>query len=260
MPSARFALAVILALSTSGLPRPDPAGANGWSSESVYFPAFPERITLGLAVDFNRGDFETDRTSDTASLTPLVRLESDNVIVRAALPLFRLDGPIEAGFSGPDETEYGVGDLTLSAAYTVYPLFDGMPFVDFVCQFKFPTAHEDFGTGAFDSTLLVSALKPLHRDVYAFVDFGIRLRGGGQYRDTLLTAFGVGAQGRTGIGIWLVYDWREAPFDDIGDEHELTPFLSIPIGNHLRLDPYVLVGLSAASPDWGVGNVISWTF
>lgn len=256
MSTGRLRLAALLCLGLASAPE---ASAANWRDAFVA-PQLPTQLTLGVGFDFNRGDYETNETSDTASITPLLRLESDNVVLRASLPLFRLEGPIEAGFDPPDETEYGVGDLTVGLAYTVYPLFENTPFFDLTCRVKVPTANADFGTGKADVTLLVSALQSVTSKLSVFADFGVRLRGGNLYHDTLLASLGSGVQWQNGIGTWIAYDWRESPLDGRGDEHELTPFLSIPFGEHLRIDPYALIGLAKASPDWGVGTVLSWKF
>ncbi|MCP5045240.1 MAG: hypothetical protein GY944_29790, partial [bacterium] len=168
--------ALLLVVATAGR-----ASADWKLSDSVFPPEAPTQVTVGLGLDFNRGRFETEQTSKTASLTPLIRFESDNVAVRASLPLFRLEGPLEAGLDPPKGTEYGVGDLNMEIGYTVYPLIEGTPFFDFICRVKFPTADKDFGTGEFDVTLLTSAVQTIYRDFSAFADLGVRLRGGGAY-------------------------------------------------------------------------------
>lgn len=216
--------------------------------------------TAGVAFDYNEGKYGASRKSTTASMTPFVRLEWDKVVIRSSLPLFRLEGPFNPIDEDLTETDLGVGDLTASVSYTFYPPAAGLPFVDAVMKLKFPTATKNFGTEKFDVTLQLNAVHSITNRIAVFADFGYRFRGGAVYHDTMLASVGGGIQSPGGIGIWLAYDWRESPFDGRGDEHELVQFLSIPIGEHLRFDPYLVVGLSDASPDWGLGSVISWTF
>jgi len=233
-----------------------------WTFEPAHLiPEWPDRKAVGLAFDFNRGEFESDERSDTLSLQPALRLESDNVMLRASLPFYRLEGPIEAGIDPPRETEWGVGDLTLDLAYTVYPIVRGGPFFDLLTRFKIPTADDLFGTGKFDVSFVASLYQPLGLGFAAIGDLGVRLRGGDLYRDTLLGAFILGKQFENGPGVWLAYDWRESPLPEVRrDEHELTPFLSFPVGGSSSIEPYGLIGLSPGSPDWGVGCSMWWRF
>lgn len=227
--------------------------------EPTLFESLVDRTTLGLGFDYNRGDFEADQTTDMGSLTAMVKLDWETLSVRAALPFFGLEGPGNAEFQGSENVDYGVGDLVTSLTYTLFPPRNGLPFFDFILKLKLPTAKSDFGTGKVDVTLLVDVIHDFD-PLVVFADFGYRFRGAGDYSDTLLAAIGGGVQFEVGSSLWLAYDWRESPFRERGDEHELTPFVSIPVGSHLRIDPYVVIGLSAASPDWGAGTTVSWKF
>ena len=216
--------------------------------------------TAGVAFDYNEGKFGASKKSTAASMAPFIRLEWEKVVIRSSLPLFRLEGPFNPVDEDLTETDLGIGDLTSSVSYTFYPPAAGLPFVDAVVKLKFPTATNNFGTEKFDVTLQLDAVHSITDRVAVFADFGYRFRGGAAYRDTMLASVGGGIQAPSRIGIWLAYDWRETPFDERGDEHELVQFLSFPIGEQFRFDPYLVVGLSDASPDWGLGSVFSWTF
>ncbi len=238
-----------------------------WTFEPSHLvPELPDQVSLGLAVDFNSGKFDTGDRWDTLSFQPAVRIESDNVFVRLALPFHRLVGPIDPDRSG-SQSEFGLGDLNFDLGYTLYPVVRGGPFFDFVTRVKAPTADDDFGTGKTDVTLLISGYQMVGYGFAVIGDFGVRLRGGDTYDDTLQAAFILGRQTKGQIGLWLAYDWRESPTVDFGgdevdlpDEHDLTPFVSIPISKHLRVDPYAVIGLSQGSPDWGIGTSVWWKF
>lgn len=233
-----------------------------WTFDPAHLVPEPiDEVSVGLAFDFNRGDFELDERNDTLSLQPAVRMQSANVSVRAVLPFYWIEGRFDPVIDPPRETEFGVGDLTLDLAYTLYPVIRGGPFFDFTTRLKIPTAEDLFGTGEFDATFLISAYQRLPLQLAVIGEWGYRVRGGGLYEDTHQAAVIVGSQGGNGIGIWLAYDWRESPLPGLRkDEHEITPFLSIPIGARLRYEPYAVIGLSEGSPDWGVGSSIWWKF
>ncbi len=227
--------------------------------EPSLFESLLERMTLGLGFDYNRGDFEAEETTDTGSISAMVKLEWETISVRAVLPFFGLEGPGNGELQGSEETDYGVGDLITSVTYTLYPPRNDLPFFDFIVKLKIPTANSNFGTGKADVTLLVDVIHNFD-PLVVFADLGYRFRGGGDYHDTLLAAVGAGVIFPVGTGLWIAYDWRESPFSERGDEHELTPFVSLPVGSHLRIDPYVVIGLATASPDWGAGTTFSWKF
>lgn len=273
MAPLRIALAILITLTAAMTLAPDAASAQdsatqAWRAglserlsedEPTLFESLVDRMTLGLGFDYNRGDFEAEQSTDTGSLTAMLKLEWETLSVRATLPFFGLKGPGNAELQGSEDTDYGVGDLITSVSYTLFPPRNDLPFLDFVMKLKIPTANSNFGTQKVDVTLLVDVIHNFD-PLVVFADLGYRFRGGSEYHDTLLAAVGGGVQFPVGSSLWLAYDWRESPFRERGDEHELTPFLSIPVGSHFRIDPYVVIGLSAASPDWGVGSSFSWKF
>jgi hypothetical protein len=228
-------------------------------AQPSLFDSLLSRTTVGLGFDYNRGDFEAEQSTDTGAITTQIKLDWETISVRAALPFFGVKGPGNAELQGSEETDYGVGDLTTSVSYTLFPPRNDLPFFDFILKLKIPTANSKFGTEKVDVTLLVDVIHNFD-PVVVFADLGYRFRGGSDYHDTLLAAVGGGVQLRDGSSLWLAYDWRESPFRERGDEHDLTPFVSIPIGKHFRIDPYVVIGLAAASPDWGIGTTLSWKF
>ena len=226
------------------------------------------KTTVGVGFDYSRGEFDTDADTTITSITPLIRLEWEAFTVRAALPFFDVRGVFDPTIDDEVESDRGVGDLTYSLSYTILPPRHGLPFYEFTTKIKFPTANSSFGTGEVDVTLLANITHIIGDSMLVFGDFGLRFRGGGRFRNTLWSSVGGGIQLQDGVGLWLAYDWRQSPIKsnpdkgiiNPGDEHELVPFISLPIGEHLRLDPYLVIGLAKASPDWGFGTSISWAF
>ena len=224
--------------------------------------------TVGIGFDYSRGEFDTDVNTTLASLAPFVRLDWETITVRGSLPFFDIRGAFNPINDDDVESERGVGDLTASLSYTAIPPRRGLPFFEFTTKIKFPTAESGFGTDKFDVTLLADITHVFDDTLLVFADLGYRFRGGKRFRNTLLTTLGGGTQLKDGVGLWLAYDWRQSPIThdesrgirNPGDEHELVPFLSLPVGAHLRVDPYLVIGLAKASPDWGVGTSISWKF
>lgn len=227
----------------------------------TFLPAsLPFQTTVGVGFDYNRGDYGESKSTTIGSITPSLNFAGDVATLRISLPYFQLEGPINPNLPGSTKSEEGIGDLLISASYTLYPPRANLPFFDFTVKVKVPTAGEDLGTQETDVSLVANVTHQFESKFIFFADLGYRVRGGGDYDNTLLMAVGGGVQSKSNIGFWLVYDWREEPFADRGDDSELTPFLSIPFGANLHIDPYMVIGLAKASPDWGLGTSVSWKF
>lgn len=222
--------------------------------------------TLGIGFDYSRGEFGTDENTTLTSVSTLLRLEWEAITIRASLPWFDIRGVFNPLIDDEIESENGIGDLVGSVSYTFVPPRYGLPFFEFTTKVKFPTAESGFGTDKFDVTLIADVTHLLNDMLLVFADLGYRFRGGSRFDNTLLTTIGGGILLQDEVSVWLAYDWRQSPLrgekgtSNPGSEHELVPFLSLPISKHLRVDPYFVIGLAKASPDWGFGTSLSWDF
>ena len=77
--------------------------------------------------------------------------------------------------------------------------------------------------------------------------------------DRWLASGGFDAQISARLSIGASYDYREASISSVSDAHELSPWLGIRVGDRFRLEPFGLVGLSSASPDFGLGLRLSFS-
>lgn len=236
------------------------------SSDETFAGVPPPDVTLGLGFDYSRGEFDSDANTTLTSVTPTLRLEWEAITLRASLPWFDIRGVFNPVIDDEIESDNGIGDLVGSASYTFIPPRHGLPFLEFTTKIKFPTAESGFGTDKFDVTLVGDVTQVINDTLLVFADLGYRLRGGRRFGNTLLTSIGGGILMQDNVSIWIAYDWRQSPLrnksgsTNPGDEHELVPFLSLPLSKHLRVDPYLVVGLAKASPDWGFGTSLSWAF
>jgi hypothetical protein len=153
--------------------------------------------------------------------------------------------------------------VVASATYVFYPTGE-WPVLEFTGKVKFPTADEDdnLGTGKYDFTVQMDVSKSFDR-VTPFATVGYRFLGdppGSSLSNPLFASAGVGFQINEAVSAGLIYDWSESTTDDVGDLHELVPYVTWKFGRRYRLNGYGVAGLSDASADWGAGFSIGVDF
>jgi hypothetical protein len=211
--------------------------------------------TVGLGLDFSRGDYGEPGMTNSLAIPFSLKLEYEPITMRISLPYSVIDGS-ESVFNGSNGRDNG--DLTTSLTYTYYPSSALVPVVDLTTKIKFPTANNQLGTGKTDVTLQIELSKSLG-DLSGFGSFGYRFKGG-FYDDIVVASVGAGYRLTRASSMGVAYDYREASVFGAGDSHEISPYLSIRSGEHLRFGPYGIVGLSPSAADWGLGANISWNY
>lgn len=226
--------------------------------------------TVGTGFDFNRGDFGEDINTNTASIPFFVKLEWEPVTFRASVSVLYIDGSDQISGEGDeardddiagDRQSFGVGDITTSLTYTYYPeRHSALPIVDLIVKVKIHTATpDDMGSSGTDLTLGTELAKTFGR-LSVFGGAHYRRKTGGQFDDIWLASAGASVKIAKWISIGGAYDFRKASTSRSTDSHEVSPFVSLRMSEHVRLTPYGLIGLSDGAPDWGFGSTVSYQF
>ena len=243
-------------------------------------------FSLGVGVDYSSGDYGTDVTTDILSVPVAGKYVSGNWTYKASLPwldvsgdpdvlpgLGRVDntnpngrgrgngngngngnGPAPAPEPTESGSASGIGDLRL---WATYPFATGGPLgVDLTGNVKIGTADEDesLGTGADDYGVALD----LYRDFDGTMLFGgasYMVLGDSDFIDVNAVAganFGVSQQLDVG-NLGLMYDFRQAAWDDSHDRSEVIGFYGFGAGADGRMQLYGSAGLSDGSPEWGAG-------
>ena len=222
------------------------------------------RVTASTGVDFSRGDFGTDTESNTWYVPTSLKFELDPVFVKVTVPYVFVDGDVvivgdqPEGVDGLTGVRDGIGDVVLSAGYTYFPTGpSALPVVSLTGKVKLATADEDegLGTGEEDYTLQLEISKTFGW-FSPFAGVGYKFIGdpkGVSFEDKLFASGGFSVDLGDRVDVGIVYDWAQSAVKGNPDIHELSPFASIKLGDHFAMDPYALVGLSQAAPDWGLG-------
>jgi hypothetical protein len=130
---------------------------------------------------------------------------------------------------------------------------------------KLGTADETkgLGTGQNDYSLQADLYKPLGGNLSLFGSLGHRWYGdppGIDLKNVFYWALGGAYRFSAATSAGLAYDFRPAITAGGGEISELTAFLSRRLSREWKLQPYVVLGFGRASPDWGAGAQIAYSY
>ncbi|HMH16901.1 MAG TPA: hypothetical protein VK572_02030 [Burkholderiales bacterium] len=166
--------------------------------------------------------------------------------------------------TGPRHTDSGLGDVVASAFYTALNPAKASLGIDLGVKVKFGTADHAKGLGTGENDYSLQA--DLYKRFGAFTPFGtIGYRWYGDPPEVnLLNAFfgTVGgtyriSQSRTA---GLAYDFRDPIVAGGGRVSELTAYFSQYYSKNWKLQVYTIAGFANASPDFGAGATLSYTY
>ncbi len=244
--------------------------------------ASPIGLSARVGFDYTRGDYGLSQ--DTQTVEVPIGLEATwrrlRLVVRSGF--IANDGPVIAGVPGAsrspkgggaggggggplvpaDDSGQGISDIRLlgGVLLTTPPPDSLMPWVELQGEVKVAIADEEegLGTGEHDYRLGLDVSRSFG-PVTPFVNGGYRFRGdpgGADERALNDGAFvSVGAAWRVAdrFSVGAAVDWAESAADGVDDPVEISPFASIALGERVSLGPYVTIGLTEGSPDFGVG-------
>jgi hypothetical protein len=230
-------------------------------------------LTFSTGVDYSIGDYGAPTDTKILVVPFSGRVRSGPFTFRATIPYLRIDGPgnIVGGGDGgpiiidpndptPREVRDGLGDLSLSAGYSLPEEALGGFEVELGGRVKLPTSSERrrLGTGETDFAVNLEVARPIGNAV-PFVELSYRMPGdpaGFDLRNTVSTSVGttLSAGAATLIGS---YDYSGAASRLAEDSHSLFLGANFPVGGGLSLTGYGTAGLSNGAPDYGVGLLLS---
>lgn len=265
----KCAVVGVMALLVSGVANAGPTPAGGYDDElrdewrdDRYDEDARLQTTVSLGVDYSQGDYGDPSISRSGVAQAGLKLEYEPVTVRVYVPLLVSDGVLlDDAVGGTNGTEVGLGDIIASAVYTWYPSSRTLPTIDVIAKVKLPTASSSKGLGTGETDVTLGAeVSQTFGVVTLFAGGAYRFKGGGAFRDVLLATGGASVRFSQSLSAGVAYDFREASTGAVPDSHELSPFLSLRLSDHVKLTPYGVIGLSNGAPDWGVGSSIAYTF
>ena len=161
------------------------------------------------------------------------------------------------------KAESGAGDTVLSGSWKL--LHDpGQLQVSLTGKVKLPTAdyNRGLGTGATDYTAQLDLLERFG-SITPFGSVGYRWLGShGVYhlKDGMFADAGAALRLEEGTSIGAFYEWDDKISNGAADASQVTAFFYDKIAPQWAVNLYALSGFTEASPDWGGGVSLIFTF
>ena len=166
--------------------------------------------------------------------------------------------------ANPDQSESGLGDITLKVGYVLLPEKDSLPQIRPTAFVKFPTAdkNKSLGTGEFDEGFAVEASK-WFGDWNPFAEAGYTVQGKSAQlalRNYLTYNAGLGYQVAENLRPILLIKGTSPPADRTSSLLEVRLKLKYQATNHTGIDCYLSKGITTNSPDYSTGLSIYYDF
>ncbi len=256
------------AVAAAGLLSGSPAMAEKTPGDAAAEPGFSFSVSTG--VDYSTGDYGQAEKTDILVVPVTARATAGRLSLTATLPYLRIDGPggVVIGPGGDPlpgvpttgGVREGFGDLSLGATYTIPAEDLGGLEIGIGGRVKLPTSSQARQLSTGETDYAVSAdISYAMGNVIPFVNFGYRFLGdpdGTDLRDGPTAS--VGSSFVLGRSVLITsYDYARSVNPATDDSQELFGGISGPISSRLNVTGYGVFGLSDASPDFGVGLLIT---
>lgn len=223
-------------------------------------------------IDYSQGKYGSQITTKQTSVPLVAKYEADRWSAKLSIPYVWIQNvnpnsqgenlPCGNAVQTPQNVD-GFGDLVASGSYTAYAT-DGL-LVDLGAKAKFATADENkcLSSGQNDYSISADVVQQFGK-ITAFGTLGMTKKGDpeflGQtiaYDDPVFASIGASYKLSAQTSIGASYDYREKLTQTGSEVSEASAFVSQKLSNATKLQGYAVVGFSDASPDVGVGVLMS---
>jgi hypothetical protein len=230
----------------------------------------PARADLSTSVgfDYSSGKYGTTESTDTWSIPLMVKYENGPATFKLTVPYVHTTGTVNRDIGTAvlttRHTEQGLGDVVGSAAYGVLDPRAGIG-LDLGVKVKFATADKAktlITTGENDYSLQAEAYKSFGA-LSGFATLGWTKKGdpaGVDFRNPWYASVGASYKISDATSAGAFYDYRQKLTHRGSAVSEMTLFAAHKITPKWKLQAYLVAGFSDASPDWGAGTVLSYTY
>jgi hypothetical protein len=232
------------------------------------------KTSISVGVDRSTGKFGGTEKTDITYVPTTLKLENNDMTLKLSVPYINISGPSNVvGGAGnapivtsnsqnaTRRTASGLGDVVASAGFNVGRNVEGGYGVDLVTKVKFPTADEKqgLGTGKRDYSVQFDGFSISGKTTY-FGTMGYKKMGDTStidFRDTAFGAFGVARALNRKSQMGIIYDHRQASVSGVASQKEITLFITNQLAKELRLQAYLVGGLTNSSVDSAFGLQLS---
>jgi hypothetical protein len=223
-------------------------------------------VKWSAGFDFSRGDYGLGEPTTVYYVPLSMTIDYERLRVRIGLPFIASSGPRQV-LAGPGSQEIfdgeaqGLGQLQFDVGYLFEPKVEGRPYVEVTGSVSAPTeTRRELGTGLWSLAIQGEIFQRFGR-MTPYLSIGRRFYEDcdcdQQLDDRFYASVGMSGEWSEDLSIGIGYDWLGAAGPDIPDSHEIVPYASYWLNDTWSLSPYVVIGLSDGSPDYGVGFSVS---
>lgn len=230
-----------------------------------------DKLSFSAGVSYLSGDYGQTLSTDILYIPFGMKKRSSNWTFGLTVPYLEITGP---GGVLPDlgpvdtagttrTTSSGLGDIIASAGYHAYYNAEKGLLADVTVKVKLPSADPDkgLGTGKVDYYGQLDLYK-LSGAWTPFATLGYKVIGDTDtnYRDVFYASLGVNYSFNEQIDAGLQLYGRQRITSDYDPREELTLFASRKLDKQWKLSGYLMTGFSDASPDWGAGASVGYSY
>lgn len=224
----------------------------------------PIYVKLSTGLDFSRGDYGLDEKTSLYYFPFSVTFDYQRFRVRVALPVLVSSGPTQINESNDVSKSgqtRGIGQLQLDFSYLFEPTDDAAPYFEVSGTVSVPTeSRRALGTGLWAFALRTEVFKQSGRFtpyLSAGRKFYERCGCSRSLNDRFFASAGVTYEWTSDLSVGVGYDWQEAARRGTSDSLEVVPYAQYWLSHRWSVGPYVVIGLSNGSPDYGLGFSVS---
>jgi hypothetical protein len=229
------------------------------------------RFSVSIGADYSSGDYGASEDTDVWAIPIGLKYRTGAWRFGISTSWLHVKSPntVDAngnfiGSGGKTTTDEGIGDIHLSAAYTLLDDRDYALGLDVIGKVKIPTADEDkfLGSGKADYGLNLEIFKTIsHWTPYWNV--GYKWKGDPSfinYKNVWSSSLGFEYLVNRDLILGAGYDWQQKVTRFSQNVQETSVYANYYLNDYNKLNFYLLTGYSDASPDWGSGFVLTHYF
>jgi len=231
--------------------------------------------TLSIGADYSSGNYGLSDSTRFLYVPVTAKHETGRWVLKLVVPYISITGPsnvvgapenqvILPNGSFARRTESGLGDVVASAFYNVLNERNTPLGLDIGAKIKFGTADDSrgLGTGKNDFSLQADFFKAIGTFT-PFGTLGYRRYGdpaGVDLRNVFYGTIGSSYRISEPTTVGLAYDWRDRIVQGRDRVSELTAYISRKLSGDWKLQVYAVKGFTNASPDFGAGSSLAYSF
>ena len=228
------------------------------------------QFRTSAGVDYSSGKYGATTATDVVYTYASLRAMKGPWTFKVVVPWLSVSGPavlLDAGTSGSVGTGAnrqvsGLGDISVSASYSLEQFYNRGLFIDFTARLKTPTASftKGLGTGKPDGAVQIDVAQSIGA-LMPFVTLGYRINGqpdGYHLRNVVYGTAGLQYNFSDKIATGVMFDYRQSALDVADDPREGTLYLNVKFTRSWGINVYGVAGFSRNSPSAGGGAVITY--